>query len=115
MSTDVIRDSFVARFGEDQAAAVEAAADRHVGNDDAHENDDRGANPFQWSLLAAIGYECIGRYVESHGITADPDDIKAWALAEGDLANYSGDIPDYLALRAGTYSDWVNTDDDEEV
>jgi hypothetical protein len=108
------RDSFVERFGEDQAVAIEAAAKGHFGDQSAfggiHDNDNLGSDEFRYWFLLAIGYECVTRYRGDHGITADVDAMKEWARGEGQLGHHDGDAPDYLALFAGAYEDWIYID-----
>lgn len=102
-----VRDSFVARFGESDAAAVEAAGLGHM-DDGMHGADNHGSDPFKYAFLAAIGWECVGRFSVEHGIKASTEDMKVWALAEGDLGSHDGDVPDYLALMCGAYDEWLH-------
>jgi hypothetical protein len=106
------RDSFVARFGEANAAAIEAAAQRHHASDMAgvHGDDNLGSEPFRYWFLLAIGYECLTRYRDEHGITANVEEMRDWAKYDGALGEHDGDVPDYLALIVGTYQDWVAPD-----
>jgi hypothetical protein len=97
-----VRESFVARFGEGNAAAIEAAARGHKNG--VHDN--LGSDPFKWALLIAIGHECMGRYASDHGITVAESDIQAWAVEHGDLGAHDGDC-DYIALICGTYDAWL--------
>ncbi len=102
------REKFVARFGEDNAWRAEMACESHIGINPGHANDDRGPDPFQYVLLGVIGWECISRFAEQHGfqdITAE--EFRQWCLAEADLANYEGDVPDLLAMASGIYLDFV--------
>ena len=103
------RDLFVARFGEADAARLEAAADEHLAQGwGEHAEDSRGSDPFRYVLLTCIAFECVGRYASAHGIEAHEDDMREWALKEADLAHHDGDVPDYLALMAGMYVPWVD-------
>lgn len=99
-----IRTAFAEKFGEDQAAAVVAAAEGH--RNGVH--DDPGSDYFKWALCIAIGHECITepRYRDEHGITAPVDDLKAWIKAEADLGSHDGDM-DYLAAIAGAYDEYL--------
>jgi hypothetical protein len=120
--TDLIRRAFVARFGEDDAKRIEDAAQGHYVDDQAmlhalapdlptpHGRDGFGSNPFQYWFLLAIGRGCLTKFRTDHGITATEDELRQWALAEGNLAEYDGDIPDYIAVIAGLYGGWVNDD-----
>ena len=103
-----IRAAFVEAFSEEDATAIEAAAVEHLNA--AH--DDRGSDPFKWALSIAIGYECMGRFAEYHGVSADEDDIKAWVFEHGDLASHDGDC-DYFAMMAGAYDGWVKPEADD--
>ena len=51
----MIRDSFVAAFGEEQAVAIERAAEEHKNG--VHDN--RGSDSFKWAIAICIGYECM--------------------------------------------------------
>lgn len=86
------RETFVARFSEGDAQAVEKAASTHLAMDTfgAHAHDDRGSDEFRYLFLVAIGFDCVTRYREEHGIAATEEDL-----------------PDYLALLAGAYEGWV--------
>lgn len=114
-TTTPYRDSFVARFGEADAARIEAAAEGHLswGGHGAHANDDRGDDPFRYWFLAAIAWECVSRYRKDHGIEATTEDMRDWALTEGDLGSFNGTPPDYLALFVGAYDGWIK--EQEEV
>ncbi|HET7178378.1 MAG TPA: hypothetical protein VFI14_01575 [Chryseosolibacter sp.] len=104
-----IRKQFAKQFGEDQAAAIEAAAKSH-GNGI---NDVKIGEPFKWALLICIGYQCfeIDRYRRHHNITAPFSEIKEWIINHADLASYRGDL-DYLSLMAGTYNEYMKEGSD---
>jgi hypothetical protein len=91
-----VRDSFEARFGADQADAIVAAAEGH------HPGDNRGSDPFKWAALIALGFQCVERYADSHGITVTNEEFREWCVADGDLGTHDGDF-DYLAAFVGTY------------
>ena len=99
-----IRAAFAERFGEDQAAMIEAAAVQHTNG----VHDERGSDPFKWAIAICNGYECmtVESYRNYHGITADADELKAWVCEHADLASHDGDI-DYLAAFCGAYDGWV--------
>ena len=99
-----VRASFVARFSEDQAAAIERAAQEHMNG--VHDN--KGSDPFKWAFLVAIGYECISKdsYRAYHSITAPLAAMKEWARTEAHLASHDGDC-DYLAAFVGAYSEYL--------
>lgn len=99
------RDSFVSRFGEDQAARIEACAEEHS---NGINSENKGADPFKWACLIAIGYSCVSdaRFAEYHGITVPNDEFRAWCLSDGDLGSHDGDC-DYVALLAGAYDSYI--------
>lgn len=104
-----VRVSFTQHFGEDDAVRIEEASIQHINDaSDVHGNDNWGSDPFRYHLLNCIGHECLGRFRKYHGINAEAELIRTWVLEEGGLAYYDGDIPDYIALMAGAYSDWIN-------
>lgn len=103
-----LRDKFVARFGERDAAAMEKAAEEHK----TVINSERiGSDPFRWAVMICIGYQCFEKagYREHHGITACFEDIREWLKANADLSRHDGDV-DYLALAVGKYNEYVSTD-----
>jgi len=97
-----VRDSFVQHFGEDQAAAIEAAAAYH------NDGGNKGSDPFKWAVAFAIGYECfsVDRYREYHGITASADKVRQWIKDCGELASHDGDF-DVISMLAGVYNEYV--------
>jgi len=99
-----VRESFVARFGEGQAAAIEAAAEGHKNG--CHDNP--GSDYFRWAIAICIGFECMSNdsYRTDHGITAPWDEIRAWIKADARLAEHDGDS-DYLALFCGHYNEFM--------
>ena len=105
-----IRAAFVDRFGEDNATAIEAAANEHKNG----VHDSPGSDPFKWALLIAIGYECVTRYADYHHVTADQDELREWCLEHADLASHDGDC-DFLAMIVGAYAGWVVELDESEV
>jgi len=121
LTADPFRRSFVARFGEADAKAIEDAAQAHYAHGEAlgfdfglpgpHSTDDFGSSPFRYWFLLAIGHQCVSRFRDYHGIAATEADLRAWALAEGELAEHDGAVPDYIALVAGLYEGWLVTDE----
>lgn len=104
-----IRTSFVETFGEENATRVEEAAISHLGGPfDIHSNDKWGDDPFQYLFMVCISRDCLTRWRSHHGIDASYEDILAWALENANLHEYSGDIPDYMAIILGAYSPWIN-------
>jgi len=102
-----VRNSYVERFGEQQAAALEDAAVEH--NNDVHPN--KGSDPFKWVVLICIGYECVEKpdFAKHHGITVPWADFKSWAIANGELKTHDGDC-DYIALFVGKYNEFVGAE-----
>ena len=72
------RESFVARFGEDQACAIEKAAEGHKNGILVNPGND----PFRWAIAICIGYQCMEK------------------------EEYSGDVA-YVGLFASAYNGWV--------
>jgi hypothetical protein len=122
VKTDQIRDTFTARFGEEQAAKIEEAAQAHYAENETtlavelpflrspHGRDNFGSSPFRYWFLLAIGHECVTRFADEHGITVPESDLRAWALGDGQLGDHDGDIPDYVAIISGRYDGWVTDD-----
>lgn len=100
------RAAFTARFGEDNAAAIERAAEAHKNG--IHDNP--GSDAFRWALIIAIGHACLTDYREAHGITADPDAVRAWVREHVDFTAHDGDWV-YFALADGAYAGWVPAED----
>jgi hypothetical protein len=100
-----IREGFVARFGEADAAAIEAAAREHSNGINSTRT---GSDPFRWAIAIAIGYQCmeLGRYRAHHGIVTPWTDLKAWIIEHGNLKDHDGDV-DYLSMFIGTYNEYV--------
>lgn len=123
VKADQIRHTFVAQFGEEQAAKIEEAAQAHYaayetdlavelpGLPSPHARDNFGSSPFRYWFLLAIGRECLTRFAGEHGITVPESDLREWALEVGRLADHDGDIPDYIGILAGNYDGWVALDD----
>ena len=99
-----VRVPFVEDFGEDQAAAIEAAAEEHKNG----VHDKPGSDYFRWALAIAIGFECMERpsFREYHGITAPWRKLRPWIKNNGRLAEHDGDV-DYMSLLIGTYNYYV--------
>lgn len=120
MSTidDPVRESFVARFGEEEAVKIEDAAQSHYASDAAasldmlfpspHGNDNFGSSPFRYWFLLAIGSECVTRFSGDHGIAVAEQELRDWALHDGKLGEHDGDVPDYLGLIVGAYEGWID-------
>lgn len=102
-----VRESYVQTFGEQEAAALEAAAEEHKNG----VHDEYGTDPFRWAVVIAIGYQCaeVPQYRNHHGIKAPWEDIRQWIIDHGDLANHDGDV-DYLSLMAGKYTEYVEVE-----
>ena len=104
-NTSPTRNSYVQKFGEEEALAIEEAAIRHVNE---YNSANKGSDLFRWAICIVIGYQCaeIEAYREEHRIKAPWGEIRQWIKREGDLANHDGDL-DYLALCAGVYDEYV--------
>ena len=99
-----IREKFVERFGEEQAKAIETAAESHGNGINNAEIGDH----FKWCLLICIGYQCfeVISYREAHNITPPFEDIKEWIKGNAELHTYHGNL-DYLALMVGKYEEYL--------
>ena len=106
-----LRKKFVARFSEDDAVRLEEAAIGHMAQDfDSHSEDNWGSDPFRYILMVVLARECVSdpHYRASHGIQADPQEFHLWVLDEAHMAEFDGDCPDFLALMAGVYNQYIN-------
>lgn len=103
------RESFVEHFGEEQAQAIEKACYSH--NTD-HLDHNPGSDSFRYAIAICIGFQCmeVDGYREHHGITAPWVDLHQWIIDHGELRHHDGGI-DWLALAAGTYNEYVGSDD----
>jgi hypothetical protein len=101
-----VRGSFVEHFGEDQAALLESAANQH--DNEIHPN--RGSDPFKWACLICIGYDCVKRCAEYHGLSVDPEEFRTWCVEHGELASHDGDC-DFLSLATGEYASFVKMEE----
>lgn len=99
-----IRESFVAQFGEDEAKALERAAEEHRSSVGPV---DKGDDPFQWVIIMCIGFECISKssYRTYHQILAPYEELKSWIRDNAHLTEYEGSW-DELAKSAGLYKDF---------
>ena len=99
------RERFIERFGQDQAVAIEAAANEHRFT--LLEGTDHGQDSFRDALVICIGHECMTRFADYHGIDVDQEQVREWVLEQGDwFGDHDGPI-DYLAMFAGWYDDWL--------
>lgn len=107
-----IRPAFAERFGEDQAAAIVAAAESH--RNGIH--DRPGSDPFKWALCICIGYDCFVKpsFRSHHGITAPVDDLKKWIRDHGGLDTHDGDV-DFLTVMSGHYAEYMPATSEEAV
>jgi hypothetical protein len=103
-----LREKFVARFGEDNAAAVEAAGRGHAEELIRPDGIDQGSDPFRTWVVFCIGFECLTKYRVDHGITADSEDLRRFVREEADLRHHDGDF-DALGLLVGAYEDWMES------
>ena len=98
------RTLFAAQFGDEQAEAIQSAAEGHKNG----VHDRYGSDKFKWALTICIGHECFTNdsYRAEHGITAPVDEVKQWIKDEADLASHDGDF-DFLAAMAGAYEEYL--------
>lgn len=96
-----VRERFVADFGEDQAAAIERAAEEHKNG--IHDNP--GSDYFRWALVICVGYDCMKKdpFRQHHGITVPWETLRPWIKEHGQFAEHDGDT-DYLSLMIGVYN-----------
>lgn len=99
------RQSYVNRFGESEATAIERAAAHHA---NGINDRDKGSDSFRWAITVCIGYECFTNeeYRNYHGINASADNIKGWIREHGELNKHDRDV-DYLCLFVGGYSEYM--------
>lgn len=99
-----VRESFVRQFGEEEAQALEVAAESHKNGI----HNEHGSDKFKWVICICIGHQCFekDRYREHHGIKATFEDIKSWCIEEGELDTHDGAV-DYIALLAGIYDGFM--------
>jgi len=89
-SMDDLRDRFIARFGAALADTIERVAEHHTMVIPGVL--DRGSDPFRFTLVWAIGFECLSRpeFRVEHGIMAPWADLSAWIGEEADLRSFDG-------------------------
>lgn len=99
-----VRDSFVQKFGEDEARRLEDAASEHKNG----VHDWTGSDPFKWVLVICIGYQCFEKpsYRTYHKIEAPYEEIRQWIKSDGHLDTHDGDC-DFLSLFVGAYNDFM--------
>ncbi|RMD64634.1 hypothetical protein D6833_04180 [Candidatus Parcubacteria bacterium] len=118
---------FADRFGVDQANAIFDAALMHAAPDhprDVLENFvdlavmaaggqprlsahiDFGSDAFRWAIIIVIGYQCVERYADDHGITISWRDFREWVRANAHIEDHDGDW-DELARLSGAYDDFM--------
>lgn len=125
------RESFVRWFGEDNAQAVEQAAEYHLNPmsivstlpedvrstlpeiPNVHGDDDRGSDEFRYLFLCCIGYACFtdDGYRDFHGLTVKEQAVKDWCIDQDLVRSHDGAWPDYLGLLCGVYDDWMLSPD----
>lgn len=99
-----LRESFVEKFGEEDAKRAEAAAMDHKSFRNFDEAKGYGSNKFRWCVLMVISFECAGEYRDHHGFeVVSEDTLKTWMVEHVEEFNaHDGDI-DFLALMCGAY------------
>ena len=100
-----VRESFVTRFGEDEALRFESAANGHANGINSANT---GSDNFKWVIAIVIGYQCaeVDGYRKHHGITSPWDEVKAWIKSDASLGSHDGDV-DYLSVMAGIYNEYT--------
>ena len=116
------RDKFVARFGEQQATAIEAAAREHRqpnhGNpnplmqmfntilENQFERETVGSDQFQTDLVTCISFDCMEeeQFREHHGITVPWPDLVQWMRNDAGFEHYDGTF-DQLTVNTGKYEE----------
>jgi len=106
-----VRKSFIERFGEDQAFAIEKAALDHFTNGATSCAPQNASDVFQWALLVVIDLQCISepKSAAYHGITIQQSDFLAWCREHGKLAEYKGEIPP-ISLLLGCFDEYIVSD-----
>lgn len=109
-----VRQLYVEHFNEAEAKAIDNAFQKHFENElqGIHASDDFGTDPFRYKLLTVISYQCVSEYAEHHNIKVSEEDFKEFCLKHADLGEHDGDIPDYLALMAGIYQEYINMEEE---
>ena len=107
------REAFVNLFGEDEAKALEGAAEHHKNG----VHDRTGTDPFRWAICICIGYECFTKesYADYHGIKHGKA-IKNWLLQSEQrewMAAHDGDV-DFLACFSGAYDPYMPVKGEEK-
>lgn len=87
---DDLRARFIARFGTDLAETVERVVESHIKVIPGVV--DLGSDPFQFSLVWAVGFECLSNpgFRAEHGVVPAWADLEAWIRDEADLASFDG-------------------------
>lgn len=98
------REKFVARFGEEQAVALERAAEEHKNG--VHDNP--GSDHFRWVICICIGFQCaeVDSYRKCHDITVNWEELKQWIKEEANLAKHDGDVC-FISLALGKYNEFM--------
>jgi hypothetical protein len=109
-----LRARFVERFGADLAERIERGIDVHAAEYPIAL--DRGSDPFRFSLVWAVGFECLNRpeFRREHGITAPWADLAAWIRSEADLASFDGTM-DAAGHASGFFRDVLETPTPDEA
>lgn len=97
-----MREEFVVGFGEEQAVAIETAAEAHRGEVGRR---NVGSDAFRNALHVCIGFECMshGSYRAHHGITAPWDALQRFMVARRDAFIAEDGDRDLMGLAAGAF------------
>lgn len=100
-----IRESFVERFGEEEALIMVSAAEEHA---NGVNDENKGSDSFRWAICIAIGYQCfeLDSYRKYHGFRAPYSEIQQWIMEDANLKEHDGDY-DYLSLMTGKYNRYI--------
>lgn len=113
--TKTLREMFVEKFGEEQTAKVEAAAEMH---DFAYrsEEQNKGSDAFRWVLVWVIGFECVSKpnYAKWHGIEIDPEQFRQWVYEHAELEKHNG-AWDNMAMVSGAYKGFIKPEKLDEL
>ena len=107
---DDLRSRFAARFGEALAVSLEDAVDAHVAK--LGLVIERGSSPFRFTLVWAIGLECLSRpqFRDEHDVTASRSDLRIWFREHADLASFDGTF-DWAGRAVGEFDDILGASD----
>jgi hypothetical protein len=109
-----LRDRFVAEFGEPLTVSIEASVEWHVPRLPVVL--ERGSDPFRFSLVWAIGLECLTRaeFRRQHGLVVPWEILRDWLRGADLLAGYDG-TTDFGSRAAGRFDDLLGPPSEEDI